>query len=97
MAMLWTPLNVMQGIYIKYYGFALGVMAAILLLSRVYDALMDVAVGILSDWVKRKTGRHRIIRICTATGRGPTVPWAMAAGILYGIRNPHDLAFGMGR
>lgn len=59
MAMLWTPLSVMQGIYIKYYGFALGVMAAILLLSRVYDALMDVAVGVLSDWVKRKTGRRK--------------------------------------
>ena len=57
--MLWTPLNVMQGVYIKYYGFSMGLMAAILLASRVYDAIADMAVGALSDWRKAKTGQRK--------------------------------------
>jgi Na+/melibiose symporter-like transporter len=59
MAMLWTPLNVMQGIYIKHYGFAMATMALILLASRVYDAVADLAVGGISDWLKAKTGRRK--------------------------------------
>src|SRR3984885_9325503 len=57
--MLWTPLNVMQGIYIKYYGFSIGLLAAILLASRLYDAVADIAIGSLSDWSKAKTGRRK--------------------------------------
>lgn len=59
MAMLWTPLNVMQGIYIKHYGFAMATMALILLASRVYDAAADLAVGGVSDWLKAKTGQRK--------------------------------------
>src|SRR4051794_20447273 len=61
MAMLWTPLNVMQGIYIKHYGFYMAAMATILLASRVYDAIVDLAVGSLSDWVKARTGKRKTL------------------------------------
>jgi len=71
MAMLWTPLNVMQGIYIKHYGFSMGVMAIILLISRVYDAAADIAVGAVSDWVKERTDRRK--------------PLFTAGAVLFGI------------
>jgi glycoside/pentoside/hexuronide:cation symporter, GPH family len=59
MAMLWTPLNVMQGIYIKHYRFSMGLMATILLASRIYDAVADLAVGALSDWHKARSGQRK--------------------------------------
>jgi Na+/melibiose symporter-like transporter len=61
MAMLWTPLNVMQGIYIKHYGISMAAMATILLASRFYDAIADLAVGAASDWVKARTGKRKTL------------------------------------
>lgn len=58
-AMLWAPLNVMQGIYIRDYGISMATMAAILLASRVYDAVADVSAGAVSDYLKARTGRRK--------------------------------------
>jgi GPH family glycoside/pentoside/hexuronide:cation symporter len=60
-SMLWTPLNVMQGIYIKRYGIPMVALATILLISRIYDAFADVAVGTLSDWARRRSGSRKPI------------------------------------
>src|SRR5258708_39317938 len=72
MAMLWTPLNVMQGIYIKHYGLSMGVMATILLASRIYDSLADLVVGALSDWRKSRTGRRKPLLAGGALGFATT-------------------------
>lgn len=58
-AMLWTPLYVMQGVYVKYYGFSMTLLAGILLVSRLFDAVIDPVVGAISDWWKEKTGRRK--------------------------------------
>lgn len=58
-SMLWTPIYVMQGIYVKYYGFSMVALAGILLSSRLFDAFIDPVIGSLSDIWKAKTGRRK--------------------------------------
>lgn len=57
--MLFNPLFLLQGIYIKYYGFSLAAMAGILLAARMFDAVTDPIVGVVSDVWKKKTGRRK--------------------------------------
>ncbi|MGD2132158.1 MAG: MFS transporter [Maricaulaceae bacterium] len=58
-AMMFNPIYVIQGVYVKHYGFSMASMAAILLASRIFDAVTDPAAGALSDWWKARTGGRK--------------------------------------
>lgn len=58
-AMVYNPIYVIQGIYVKYYGFSMAALAMVLLLSRLFDAISDPIIGALSDWWKRKKGNRK--------------------------------------
>lgn len=53
-AMVYNPIYVIQGIYVKYYGFSMAALATVLLLSRLLDAISDPLIGALSDWWKKR-------------------------------------------
>ena len=57
--MLFVPLNIIQGIYAKYYGLALTTLATIILLSRIFDAVTDPVIGYLSDRYRAKHGTRK--------------------------------------
>lgn len=58
-SMLWIPVYVLQGVYAKYYGISMTSIAIVVLLSRIFDALIDPIVGDLSDRYKEKTGLRK--------------------------------------
>lgn len=58
-AMIFNPIFVIQGVYVKYFDFPLGAMVVILLLARLFDALSDPLVGSISDWWKERTGKRK--------------------------------------
>ncbi len=58
-AMFMNPLYVIQGVYVKYFGFSMSALAALLLVSRVFDAITDPMIGAASDWLKIRTGRRK--------------------------------------
>lgn len=57
--MLLVPMNIIQGIYAKYYGLALTTLATIILLSRIFDAVTDPIIGYLSDRYRAKHGTRK--------------------------------------
>ena len=66
--LLLAPIAHLQGIYAKYFGVSLGVLAAIVLAGRIVDAAADLMVGFLSD-------RH-------AQKKGGRLPFVLAGGVL---------------
>ena len=58
-AMLMAPMNIVQGIYAKYYGISLGSLALIILCARIFDAVTDPLIGYLSDSYQRKHGTRK--------------------------------------
>ena len=56
---LYAPINILQGIYAKHYGMALTTIAVVILLVRLFDALIDPVVGCLSDKAMSKTGTRK--------------------------------------
>lgn len=58
-AMYWNPIFVMQGVYVKYFGFSMAAFSVVLLASRIFDAAFDPVIGTLSDWLKAKTGKRK--------------------------------------
>ena len=58
--MLFAPsLAIIQGIYAKHYGIALTTLAAIILLSRLLDAVSDPIIGYYSDRYRLKHGTRK--------------------------------------
>lgn len=53
------PMGVIQGIYAKYYGIALTSLAAVLLVSRLFDAVTDPLIGHFSDRHRARTGTRK--------------------------------------
>ncbi|MCI4643195.1 MAG: MFS transporter [Hyphomonadaceae bacterium] len=47
-------IGVVPGLYAKYMGVSLGAISAIVLISRIFDAVTDPVIGLLSDRYKRK-------------------------------------------
>ena len=43
------PIAIIQGIYAKYFGISLTVIAGVLLVSRLFDAIIDPIIGYISD------------------------------------------------
>lgn len=58
-AFLMASMHVVQGIYAKYYGVSLTVIAAILMFSRIFDAISDPLIGFYSDHYRRKSGSRK--------------------------------------
>jgi len=56
---LYAPIAILQGIYAKHYGIALTTIAAIVLLTRIFDAITDPLVGYYSDRYCRQTGTRK--------------------------------------
>ena len=59
MIFLAAPMGVIQGIYAKYFGIPLAVLAGVLLLSRLFDAVIDPLIGYLSDRYRVRTGTRK--------------------------------------
>ncbi|UVW34165.1 MFS transporter [SAR92 clade bacterium H455] len=53
------PMGVIQGIYAKHYGIALTSIAAVLLVSRLFDAVTDPLIGYFSDKYRSRTGTRK--------------------------------------
>ena len=58
-AFLTGAINIIAGIYAKYFGLALTSIATVLLLSRLFDAITDPLIGYYSDCYKRKAGTRK--------------------------------------
>ena len=56
---LFAPINIIQAIYAKHYGFSLSTIAAIILLVRIFDAVIDPVVGFFSDYYYEKKGSRK--------------------------------------
>ena len=56
---LYTPMAILQGVYAKYYGFSLAALGAVVLIARIFDAITDPLVGILSDICKRRINSRK--------------------------------------
>lgn len=56
---LMGPMGVALGIYAKYYGMALTSIAAVLLVSRLFDAVTDPLIGWLSDRYRVRNGTRK--------------------------------------
>ena len=58
-AFLVGSLAVVQGVYAKHFGVSLAAIASILLVSRIFDAVTDPIIGIISDHYYRKFGTRK--------------------------------------
>ena len=59
MVWLWAPTALLQVIYAKYYGMSLAVIASVVLLARVFDALTDPLIGYWSDGYYQRHGTRK--------------------------------------
>ncbi len=59
MMMLVNSLNVVQGIYAKYYGLTLATLSAVMFFAGLFDAITDPAIGYWSDRHHARTGSRR--------------------------------------
>lgn len=58
-AMLFNPIFVIQGVYIKHFEFSMTAMAFVMLGSRIFDAVTDPLIGYFSDQRKARTGKRK--------------------------------------
>lgn len=56
---LFTPISLLQGIYAKYYGLTLGSIAAVILVTRLFDAITDPLIGYWSDRHQARSGSRQ--------------------------------------
>jgi len=56
---LMGPINIVQGIYAKYFGIPLTTLAGILLLCRLFDVFSDPLMGYFSDRYRARTGTRK--------------------------------------
>ena len=69
LAILFSPLGILQGIYAKHFGVALTTIAMVLLISRLFDAVTDPLVGYWSDRYYACSGSRK--------------PFVIAGGLLF--------------
>ena len=53
------PLAILQGIYAKYFGLSLSIIALVLVLSRLFDAITDPIIGHWSDYHHNRSGSRK--------------------------------------
>ena len=63
---LLTPVGLIQGIYAKYYGLPLTVIAAVVFAARLFDAISDPLIGIFSDRYRARGGSRKPFVLCGA-------------------------------
>ena len=63
-----SPMGVLQGIYAKHFEVSLTVLAGILLLSRIFDAVIDPLVGYVSDRYRVRTGTRKPLVLMGSLG-----------------------------
>ena len=56
---LMGPINVVQGIYAKYFGLSLTSIATVMLVARIFDAVTDPLIGYYSDRFRAITGTRK--------------------------------------
>ncbi|MDC0003467.1 MFS transporter [Porticoccaceae bacterium] len=54
-----APIGIIQGIYAKHYGLSLTTIATIVLLARLFDAILDPTIGYYSDRYHRRMGTRK--------------------------------------
>ena len=59
MTTMFTGITYVQGIFATYSGVPVSVLAVVLMLGRLFDAVSDPIVGFLSDQAYRKTGSRK--------------------------------------
>ena len=61
---LFGPINVLQGIYAKYYGLSLTAIASVLVIARFFDAVTDPLIGYVADrHIARGGGRKPFLLV----------------------------------
>lgn len=72
MAAIEVPLGTyVPPLYASAFGFSLATVGVIFLAARLWDALIDPAIGLLSDRTRSRWGRRR--------------PWIAAGGVVFGL------------
>lgn len=57
---LFVPVqSLLAGLYAKYFGLSLTVIASVVFAARIFDAVIDPLIGYCSDWVRAKTGTRK--------------------------------------
>ena len=59
-AFLLGPIVIVQGIYAKYFGLSLTVIATVILIARLFDAVTDPLIGYFSDRYQCRTGSRKV-------------------------------------
>lgn len=57
---LLNPINIIQGVYAKYFGLSLTTIAAIIVITRIFDAIIDPLIGYLSDRYYERKGDRKL-------------------------------------
>lgn len=57
---LMGSMSIVQGVYTKYFGLALGTLATLILIIRLFDAITDPLIGILSDRYYSDTNGRKV-------------------------------------
>ena len=71
------PIGVLQGIYAKYFNVPLSMIASVLLIARLFDAITDPAIGYYADRYYAKGGSRKLF---VAIGCGLLI---VSCGFLY--------------
>lgn len=58
-SLLFSPMSVVNGIYAKHFGVTLTTIAAVLPVSRLFDAITDPCVVFFSDWRRARSGTRK--------------------------------------
>lgn len=58
-----APIGILQGIYAKYFGLSLTVIAGVILVARMFDAVSDPVIGYLSDWHRARSGTRKPLMV----------------------------------
>ncbi len=59
MITLFSPMGVLQGVYVKFYGIDLTMIAGVILFARLFDAISDPLIGIFSDRYQQRKGTRK--------------------------------------
>ena len=56
---LYGPIGILQGMYAKYFGLSLTVIASVLLIARLFDAISDPVIGYCADRYYARRGHRK--------------------------------------
>lgn len=62
--LLMGPIAVLQGIYAKYFGLSLNTIAAVILVARLFDAVLDPIIGYCAGRYYSENGSYRPFILC---------------------------------